>query len=164
MITKDTILKIIIASCFDQESNVTYPKDTIISRPKGIMFSTLNYGHIRSSMIITAMHVAEETTCDLRSQAIRMIDYILTARNHRGSNLTMGTTTVNSKILQDIKLKLRQNKTIPTTEFEQRTQIYKEELNRACNLVRQDMSLITELLLPWGVTGTIEHLHSQGNT
>ena len=75
----------------------------------------------------------------------------------------MGTTNINPKILEDIKRKIKQNKAIPTAGFQQRTQIYKEELTRTCRLVRQDMSLIDELLLPRGVTGTIEHLHSQGN-
>ena len=45
----------------------------------------------------------------------------------------------------------------------ERVQILKEELTRACDLVEQNISLITDLFLPRGVTGTITHLHSQGN-
>ena len=52
--------------------NVTYPTDTIIFQPRGIMFPTLNYGHIRTTINITAMQVAKDTICDLRAQAYFM--------------------------------------------------------------------------------------------
>lgn len=98
--------------------NVTYPKDTTIFRPKGSMFLTLNYGHIRTSINISAMQIAKETACDSKIQAINMINYILSAKDQRGSNLTIGTTRstgelkINSKVLEDTKQKARQNKKI----------------------------------------------------
>lgn len=149
--------------------NVTYPTDTIIFQPRGIMFPTLKYGHIRTTINITAMQAARDAICDLRTQAYFMINYILNAKNQKEANLTIGWTKttgdieINLSVLKAIKREIQRNKRIPTAGFADRVQIYKEELCRACDLAEQDMILIRELFLPRGVTETINHLHSQGS-
>ena len=125
----------------------------------GTLFPTLNYGHLRTTINISAMRNAQEMVCQLRGQATQIVNFINGASRSMNNN-TMGAVTLNSAILRDIERKRKGNKAIPTVGFEHRTFIYRQELDQTCDTMSQDIRLIDELFLPRGITATVKHVHA----
>ena len=140
---------------------ITYPGDTIIFQPRGILFPTLNYGHLRTTINISAMRNARELACQLHGQATHMVEFIQGSKRSM-NNLTMGTVKLDGRTLRDIENKIKSNKAIPTAGFEYGTFTYRHELEQNCNEMTQDIRLIDELFLPRKITASINHLHAGG--